>query len=265
MFIKKSLGQHFLRCRWVISALIETAGLTPEDIVLEIGPGTGTLTRALARRAKLVIAVEKDEQLADVLKNEFSKEKIDNVEIIPGDILKIFPQAINSHKLQDADYKLISNIPYYLTSRLLRVISEEEPRPKTIVLTIQKEVAERIVAKPPHMNLLALSVQAYGKPEIIKEVPASCFWPKPGVDSAIIKISDISDKFFQRNKIEPAVFYEILRMAFSKRRKMLVNSLGKAFGKEAIKKALKSAKMAETSRPEELYLKHWIKLILKLV
>lgn len=257
MYAKKTLGQHFLRCRWVVSTLIRAAELSKEDAVLEIGPGTGVLTRALAHHAGRVIAVEKDDRLAEELKKSLEEEGFSNVEIITGDVLRLLAKSdFTSHS-----YKVVANIPYYLTSRLLRLLLEEEPRPTTVVLTIQKEVAERIVAKPPNMSLLALSVQAYGKPEIVKEVPASCFWPKPKVDSAIIKISDISDTFFRKHKIEPAIFYEILRMAFGKKRKMLVNSLGKAFGKEEIKNALKSANISETARPEELSFIDWVKLI----
>lgn len=293
MYAKKSLGQHFLRCNWVVQTLVKAAEVGPQDIVLEIGPGTGVLTRELARRAKKVIAVEKDEGLIKELKKSLKNEGINNVAMVSGDILKkLTPNRVwfnnltqtrlgaagscgPSSKLLPNSYKLIANIPYYLTSRLLRLLLEKEPRPKIIVLTIQKEVAERICAKPPQMNLLALSVQAYGKPEIIKKVPASCFYPKPGVDSAIIKISDISDRFFtgfpevglpagsppSQRKIDQKEFFKIIRLAFSQKRKTLAHTLGKPFGRKAVEKALKKLKQPLTARPEELSPEEWTALI----
>lgn len=261
MFAKKSLGQHFLKCRWVVSTLIHAAELKPSDIVLEVGPGTGVLTRALAAQVKRVIAVEKDERLAEGLKSRLAQEEIENVEVVPEDILKKFLPLSTALGLKDAGYKLVSNIPYYLTSRLLRLLLETGPRPELIVLTIQKEVAQRITARPSKMNLLALSVQVYGKPEIIKEVPSSCFYPKPRVDSAIIKISDISDTIFKNWGVNPSVFYGILRLAFSKKRKMLLNSLGKPLGRETVEEALKKIKIPRTARPEELSLKNWCALV----
>lgn len=243
---KKSLGQHFLRCRWVISTLIHTAELNPSDTVLEIGPGKGTLTRALAKSAKRVIAVEKDERLAEELEKSLKQEGFSNIEIIKRDILILLKSDFNSI----FKWKVIGNIPYYLTSRLLRLLFEHKPLPKLIVLTVQKEVAQRICVKSPHMNLLALSVQAYGKPKIIKTVPPSCFSPKPKVDSAIIKISDISDKFFKDNKISETKFFEVLRTAFSQKRKQLGHTLG-----------LKKIDPLSAARPEELTLEQWAKLV----
>lgn len=256
---KKSLGQHFLRCNWVISTLIKTAEIGPEDTVLEIGPGTGILTRALAAHAKRIIAVEKDEKLAKELETDLHAKGISNTEIIKGDILSLFQAKPGTELLRsrlcsrlslEQKYKVVANIPYYLTSRLLRLLFENKPYPKLIVLTIQKEVAKRITAKPSKMNLLALSVQAYGNPEIIKTVPANCFYPKPKVDSAIIKISDISDLFFKENKITEQKFFGTLKTAFSQKRKQLSHTL-----------RLKKTDAAATLRPEELYLEDWIKII----
>jgi len=241
---KKSLGQHFLTCQWVVDTLIKSAELSLSDTVLEIGPGTGILTRALAQHSKKVIAIEKDEGLARQLKEKLALGGIKNVEVIAGDILKIFPEILPA-----VDFKIVANIPYYLTGRLLRLIFEKEPRPKTVVLTIQKEVALRITAQPPDMNLLALSVQAFGKPKIIKTIPKECFSPKPKVESAIISISDISDKFFISNHISPDLFFRVARTAFSKKRKMLRHTLG-AFNKTK-----------STARPQELSLEQWMRII----
>lgn len=256
---KKSLGQHFLKCNWVISTLIKSAQLKPTDIVVEIGPGGGILTRELVKHSKFVLAVEKDENLASLLENTLKKEAIFNVEIIKGDILKTFPDVYQT-KFGTETYKVVANIPYYLTSRLLRVFLEKGPQPSMIVLTIQKEVAKRIVAQPPKMNLLALSVQSFGKPQIIKNVPASCFWPKPKVDSAIIKITDISNDFFLKNAINDADFFKLTRMAFSQKRKMLVNSLAKSQPKKFTEQVLTRGVLSPKTRPEELTLAQWTKI-----
>ncbi|MBI2053660.1 MAG: ribosomal RNA small subunit methyltransferase A [Candidatus Sungbacteria bacterium] len=267
---KKSLGQNFLRCDWVVDEIIRAAELTTEDTVLEIGPGTGVLTRALAKKAGRVIAVEKDEHLASELRIFLKKEGVQNVEIITGDILKILPNLFSSYNpppttynLLPTIYKLVANIPYYLTGHLFRMIFEQEHLPKTIVLTIQKEVAERVASRPPHSNLLALSVQAFGTPEIIAVVPASCFFPQPKVDSAILKISDISGDFFRKNKVGKAVFFETARRGFSQKRKTLVNSLALLAGgdKSAIAQVLLAVGLDPRARPEELSLKQWTELI----
>ncbi|QQG44869.1 MAG: ribosomal RNA small subunit methyltransferase A [Candidatus Sungiibacteriota bacterium] len=242
MYAKKSLGQHFLRCRWVISTLVHAAELKSTDTVLEIGPGTGILTRALARRAKKVIAVEKDEKLAEELRIRLADGNIKNVTIISGDILKVLPRA----KL-GTGYKVAANIPYYLTSRLLRVLLEQKQQPSLMVLTVQKEVAQRITAKPPHMNLLALSVQAYGKPEIIKTVPASCFWPKPRVDSAVIKIRLKTKVAGNDTKLRG--LFTLARSAFGQKRKTLRRSLG-----------IKDPDI-RLKRPQELKLEDWFTLL----
>lgn len=251
---KKSLGQHFLTRAWVSDALIKTAGLTPQDTILEIGPGTGVLTRPLAAAAGQVIVVEKDERLAESLSDDLKQKGIRNVRIISGDILRVLTDLPRHDKI-------IANIPYYLTGRLLRMIFEQPHLPHVIVLTIQKEVAERIVAAPPHMNLLALSVQAFGAPEIIAAVPADCFSPKPKVDSAIIKISSVSLDFFKEHALEKEVFFNIARAAFGHKRKMLVNTLPITGAKEEIAQKLAALGLSPRARPEELSLQNWADLI----
>lgn len=256
---KKSLGQHFLRCKWVIDTLIAAADLSGADTVLEVGPGTGVLTKALAARAGKVIAVEKDDALADALQ----KKNIPKVEIVTGDILNIFQTKSGTHsRLSLENFKVVANIPYYLTSRLLRLLLEGEARPERIVLTIQKEVAESIVAKPPRMNLLALSVQVYGEPRLIKTVPASCFVPAPEVDSAIIAITDISDSFFRKNAVDAALFFKVARLAFGQKRKQLANPLAAiARGKQKGIAAITAAGLDPRVRPQELSLNEWATLV----
>ncbi len=262
MIVKKSLGQHFLRCDWVIDALIRSAEITKADTVLEIGPGTGILTRPLAATAGQVIAVEKDEALAIQTTAALQQESITNVTIIPADILSISQTKSGIYsRLSLGTYKVVANIPYYLTGRLIRLLLECPAKPSIIALTIQKEVAERIVAKPPHMNLLALGVQAFGVPRIIKVVPAACFSPQPKVDSAIILISDISDEFFVKNAIGQDTFFALARTAFNQKRKMLANSLASIVGsKEKSLALIRAAELSDTIRPEELSHDQWAAL-----
>lgn len=252
---KKSLGQNFLICPWVITAIIEAAELSSSDTVVEIGPGTGVLTRALAIHAKKVIAIEKDETLAETLRQHLRKEVITNAAILEGDALQNFPAS-------GKPYKVVANIPYYLTARLLRLLLENQKnKPSLIVFTIQKEVAERIVALPPHENLLGLSVQAYGTPTIIKTVPPSCFSPKPKVDSAIIKIADISDSFFTRNHLNSKKFFHIVRTGFSQKRKVLTNTLSGIVGKKkSVVSLLDLIGLDPRARPEQLSLQKWAEL-----
>jgi len=256
----KLLGQNFLISQDSLKKIIETAELSLDDTIIEVGAGDGTLTLAIAEKTKLVLAVEKDKKFASLLQKIIGERGIKNIIIINGDILKFSPEKF-AEKLKT--YKLIGNIPYYLTSRLLRkFLAEEKLKPKEIILTVQKEVAKRIVARPPHMNLLALSVQAYGKPEIIEKIPASAFWPKPKVDSAIIKISGISDDFFVKNKIEQKKIFSIIKTAFSQKRKTLANSLSKFYGdKKTSEEKIKKSGLAPSARPEELSLEGWMKLL----
>jgi 16S rRNA (adenine1518-N6/adenine1519-N6)-dimethyltransferase len=251
----KLLGQHFLTCEWVLPALAKAADLQPDDTILEIGPGTGILTRFLAARAKKVIAVEKDRTLSAALSKALVKEKVFNVDVMSEDILRYDLKTLPS------PYKVVANIPYYLTSRLIRILLEEEQKSKTIIFTIQKEVAERIIANPPDMNILALSVQAYGTPEIIADVPASCFSPQPKVDSAILKISDISEDFFTKSQIEPKDFFTLIKAGFSSRRKVLTTTLASFASKKELMHALNSIGHLPTIRPQELSLEEWAQLV----
>lgn len=257
----RTLGQNFLKCRWVVSTMIKSAELDPlKDIVLEVGPGTGILTRALAEKSCRVLAVEKDKKLAENLQ----KQDLVKVEIITGDILKTFSKLTKTYNLKSNSYKVVSNIPYYLTSRLLRILLEQGPQPSLIVLTIQKEVAKRICVKTGEMNLLSISVQTFGKPKVMKAVPAECFWPKPKIDSAILKISDISFDFFKKNGVLPKDFFFICRKGFSQPRKKLLNNLLPLFpgSKNELISGLQSIGLNPDKRPAELNPENWAKLTL---
>lgn len=240
---KKSLGQNFLANPRILDKIVQAAEISKEDIVLEVGPGTGNLTKKLAEKAKRVIAIEKDRRLIEELKKLFKESE--NVEIIEGDILKILPATLN---IQHSKYKIVANIPYYITSNFLRTIFEKWPKPKLIVLTIQKEVAQRIMAKPPKMNLLALSVQFYAEPKIIAYISKNNFRPRPKVDSAIIKLTPKGE--INKERVEAAL--KLAKKAFAGKRKQLKNTLGLEI--------LKKSDINLKTRPEELSLSDWLKI-----
>jgi 16S rRNA (adenine1518-N6/adenine1519-N6)-dimethyltransferase len=252
IFPKKWLGQNFLISKEVLKKIVEAAEISKKDKILEIGPGIGNLTIELAKRAKKVIAVEKDKRMIEILKENLKDFK--NVKIVQGDILKLEPR---SYTLKP--YKVVANIPYYLTSRLIRKFLETKNKPKSMVLMVQKEVAQRICAKPPRMNLLAVSVQFYAKPKIISFVPKDCFWPKPKVDSAILKISNLKT---QSPKLKE-LFFKIVKAGFSHPRKQLINNFSKGLKieKEKIKKWLLENKIKPEKRAESLSSEDWLNLV----
>jgi 16S rRNA (adenine1518-N6/adenine1519-N6)-dimethyltransferase len=213
----KGLGQNFLIDKNILNKIIEAAELKKDETVMEVGPGIGVLTQELARRTNKVIAIEKDETMIEILGETLSEFK--NVNVINEDVLKFKSPEVK-------DYKVVANIPYYLTSPLIRKFLEMNPQdggpPKEIILMIQKEVAQRICAKPPQMSLLAVSVQFYAKPEIISYVSKNCFLPAPKVDSAIIKITPNKNGGEQ---VSPDLFFKIVKAGFSSARKQLVNNL----------------------------------------
>ena len=259
----KIMGQNFLIDKFALSKIIKSADLTPKDIVLEIGPGIGTLTKELAKKAKRVIAIEKDNTMVEILKETLKDFK--NVNIIGSDILKInFQFSIfnfqSNHNFQlPKKYKVAANLPYYITSPVIRKFLEMENKPNVIVLMVQKEVAQRICSNPPDMSLLAVSVQFYTKPEIISYVSKKCFWPSPKVDSAIIKISNIKN---QKSKINVEKFFRIVRAGFSQPRKQLANNLSKSLGKDKnqINLWLQKNKINPEQRAETLSVSDWKKL-----
>jgi len=245
------LGQHFLKSEGIVNQIIKASELTKKDVVLEIGPGRGVLTKELIKKTEKVVAIEKDKKLFDFLQEKFKDTK--NLELVHGDILKIEHwKLIENYKLKIENFKVVANIPYYITSRFLRNFLESEKQPNLIVLMIQKEVAERIVAQPPHMSKLSVSVQAYGKPKIIEKVPKKYFSPRPKIDSAIIKIEKISKEFFSKDKLDEQKFFEMLQKGFSHKRKMLKNNL------KISEDILNQCDLSEKIRAQELSLKDWI-------
>ena len=250
---RKGLGQHFLVDESVLRLIIESAELSSTDVVVEIGPGLGVLTRELAERTGRVVAVELDDRLAAVLKESLAA--FDNVTIINGDILKIDP-AVLLREAGGPEYKVVANLPYYITSPVLRHFLEASTRPRTM----QKEVAEVIAAKPGRMSLLSVGVQLYGEPEIVGHVAAECFYPVPEVDSAILKISVSAEPGVAVS--DEAGFFSVVRAGFSASRKQLVNSLVRGLGlpRAEVLRMLEESEIEPRRRAETLSLEEWSRL-----
>jgi 16S rRNA (adenine1518-N6/adenine1519-N6)-dimethyltransferase len=238
----KHFGQNFLIDEGILNKIIEAADIQKNDTILEIGPGLGILTLELAKRAKQVIAIEKDKRMCEILSEMLDAGNVKNVEIVNENILKI-----TNNQFPMTNYKIVANIPYYLTSPLIRKFLETESRPEFMVLMIQKEVAQRICASPPKMSLLAVSVQFYADPEIISYVSKNSFYPVPKVDSAIIKIipKTIPD-------IDTEKFFKLVKTGFASKRKMLKNNLPKI--------DLEKLDLNPKVRAENLSTDDWIKI-----
>jgi len=263
---RKGLGQHFLIDEEVLKLITSAAGLTSTDVVMEIGPGLGVLTKELAGQSGWVITIELDSKLAAILKQTLAS--FNNVTIINEDILQIDPEALLQEQrarfpagiISPFSYKVVANLPYYITSPVLRHFLEASLKPQIIVVMVQKEVAEAIVAKPGQTSILSISVQFYGEPAIISYVPAQCFYPAPEVDSAILKIKLYSQPPVEVTDSES--FFELVRAGFSAPRKQIGNSL--ALGLELSKAEclflLGKASIVPQRRAETLTLDEWAKL-----
>ncbi len=248
---KKSLGQYWLHDVVALEAIAEAAEIKPSDTVLEIGPGLGTLTHHLVEQASHVVAVELDKALAQQLKKSFQGQA---VKVVQGDILKFDLGQL------PAAYKVVANIPYYLTSNLLRVLSESFNPPSLMVLLVQKEVAQRIAAKPGQMSLLAVSVQLYYSAELGIVVPAEKFRPAPKVDSQVVILRRHAKPLF--HDLDTQKFFQIVKAGFSQRRKKLRGSLaaGLAIPKEQADQQLKIAGIDGNLRAQNLSLQDWYDL-----
>jgi 16S rRNA (adenine1518-N6/adenine1519-N6)-dimethyltransferase len=247
----KSLGQNFLQDSSALEKVALAAEIQADDSVLEIGPGLGSLTRYLAVSAREVIALELDPDLIPPLRAVLTPHP--NVRVVQGDILKTTVSEI----INKPDYLVVANIPYYITSAIMRHLLESEPTPRRIVLTIQKEVAERICAMPGDLSLLALSVQVYGKPSIAAIIPASAFHPAPKVDSAILRVDIYPDPLIPREML-PA-FFKLTKAGFSQKRKTLRNSLsaGLHISTKESDVMLTSAGIDPMRRAETLSIEEW--------
>jgi len=250
---KKSLGQHWLRDLETLEAIADAADIKREDQVLEIGPGLGTLTEVLANREANILALEFDQDLIAKLEKKFSNTQ--HVKIEQGDV-----RTFNFSNMPKV-YKIVANIPYYLTSNLIRSISDTENPPHVSVLLIQKEVAERICAKPGQMGILSVTAQFYFECRLDIEVRADLFTPPPKVDSQVVVLSRRSQKMFD---VDEQKYFNLVKAGFSEKRKTLSNSLsgGLNRSKDEVKQLLKKANVLPTSRAQELSLQQWYDLYL---
>ncbi|NLN70958.1 MAG: ribosomal RNA small subunit methyltransferase A [Chloroflexi bacterium] len=249
---KKSLGQNFLADHNTLLKIVGDAQVAPSDHVLEIGAGLGNLTRILATHAEHVTAIEIDDHLYPALETVLTS--FDNVRLVKGDILTLPMESLFS----EDGYLVVANIPYYITSAVIRHLLEAVVKPQRIVLTMQREVAERILTRDEKMSLLSLSVQVYGKARIASHIPAGSFYPPPKVDSSVLVI-EVYDQP-QLSGAEIHQLFSLAHAAFNQKRKMLRNSLKPILG-ESLNTYLETAEIDSSHRPEDLSLEDWIRLV----
>ncbi len=253
--LKKSLGQNFMVDRGQLERIVAAATLTNDDVVLEVGPGAGSLTRHLAAAANDVVAVELDDRLLPVLDEmlaDYANTTVVHGDILNQDIAQLLPACDT--------YKCVANIPYYVTAPIIRHLLESNPRPSVLVLTMQYEVGQRIVAKPGNMSLLAAAVQFYGEPTLVGKIAPGAFWPPPKVSSAILRIDVPAEPLHQVTNVD--WFFKVLKAGFGKKRKQLINGLnqGLALPKPQIAACMAAANIDVKRRPETLAVAEWVVL-----
>jgi len=250
----KSFGQNFLVDRSVLQNIVEAAAIEPDDELLEVGSGTGVLTRELAKQARRVVAVELERDMLSLLKS--TTAAYPNVELVARNLLFLDPVEI----FAQAPYKLVANLPYYITAPTFRHFLESANPPRLIVVMVQAEVAQRIIAEPGSLSVLALSVQLYGQPRIIARVPARAFYPAPKVDSAILRV-DVNPQA-PLLPAERAKFFRLVHAGFSEKRKQLHNSLthGLHVKNEIVRSWLATAAIDVSRRAETLSIEEWLRL-----
>lgn len=257
---KKGLGQHFLIDERVLRRILSAAELDSRDIVVEVGAGLGTLTRELARRAGWVIAIEVDARLASALKEGLAP--LTNITIVNADVLETDPKTLIGVAKGgfEVQYKVVANLPYYIAAAVLRHFLEASLKPRLMVITVQKEVAQTMVAQPGGMSILSVSVQLYSKPSIVDYVPARSFYPAPKVDSAIVRIEPYDHPAVEVNDV--ARFFEVVRSGFSAPRKQLHNSLAQGLEILPQEAATLLARVGidQKRRPQTLSLEEWARV-----
>jgi len=283
--LKRSLGQNFLRDKRILKKIADFADIKKEDVVVEVGPGEGTLTELLLERAGKVVAIEKDERMVDLLQHKFEREIENNkLQIIEGDVLKLRAESLelrekekgskaSNPKLQAINYKLVGNIPYYITGALFKKALEAENQPKSITFVVQKEVAERIMARDRKESILSISIKVYGTPEYGGIIKAGSFHPKPKVDSAILAIRNISKIRFLRSDLKlqgpkgqtlgmEKKFFEILKSGFAHKRKLLIKNLADMsrlnLDTGQLRKSFEKCGISEKARAEDLKVEDWL-------
>jgi 16S rRNA (adenine1518-N6/adenine1519-N6)-dimethyltransferase len=259
----KRLGQNFLVDQTALQRIVAAAELAPGDVVLEVGAGLGTLTRRLAQEARHVVAVELDRRLMPVLESVLAG--LDNVTLVHGDILALDPAAlVGAAGVQppaaSMPYKVVANLPYYITSAVLRHLLEASFKPQRMVITVQREVAERIIAKPGRMSLLAVSVQFYGRPQRLFRIKPGGFYPSPGVESAVVRVDLHAAPPVPAE--DTAAFFRVVRAGFAQRRKQLRNGLaaGLKWTPEEVMAKLREVGVDPRQRPQELSLEEWARI-----
>lgn len=266
LFAKKSLGQHFLTSKHVLEQIIDAAHIQKGETILEIGPGTGILTERLLASDAKVIAVEKDDRAFALLQERYAREiEGGKLRLIHGDILDL-----KTEPFATGPYSIAANIPYYITGSILEKFLEHEPRPSRMVLLVQKEVAERIVARnengndePGKESILSISVKAFGTPKIIANVPKGAFAPPPTVDSAIISIENISDFRFREKNIDINAFFNVVKAGFAHKRKLLIRNLESVATPDDLRHIWTDFRLSEKIRAEDLSLDEWFKIAAK--
>jgi len=254
MRAKKSLGQNFLNSKTIAHEIVRSAELSGSDTVLEIGPGKGFLTAELLKTGAHIFAIEKDDRLIPFLQEKFAEEMTKGVfTLIHDDVTNFDPHA---YGLNDGAYKLIANIPYYLTGYIIRTFLETPHKPERMILMIQKEVADRIVARDKKESILSIAVKAYGTPRIVKKVPARYFTPAPNVDSAVLAIEHISNTHFTDRKLEK-LFFDIVKTGFAHKRKQLAGNLKELFG-NTTSTLLAQTGISPHARAEDITLEEWL-------
>ncbi|OQY48819.1 MAG: ribosomal RNA small subunit methyltransferase A [Anaerolineaceae bacterium 4572_78] len=255
---KKKWGQNFLADANHVQKIIDVADITSDDTILEIGAGLGTLTMPLTHHAKNVLALEVDPIMVNILQNELAN--ISNFHLMQADILKVEPSNLLQILIPDFsvadDYIVVANLPYYITSAIIRRLQESNHPPKKMVITVQKEVAQRITARPNDMSLLAVSVQFYGKPTLCHTIPAQAFIPLPNVTSAVLGIERHA---VLPITIESKLFFRVVKAGFSQKRKQLKNTLAGSFhvSSHEIANRMQSVGISPTRRPQTLSLEEW--------
>ncbi len=257
---RKGMGQHFLVNADILERIADAARLTPDDVVVEVGPGLGSLTAVLARRAGHVLAIELDRDLVAALHSILASYA--NVRVVQGDILDVsLPDELAATSAgDDPKYKVVANLPYYITTPVVRYFFGQCHRPSLLVVAVQEEVARRMTATPPNTNFLAVLVQFYGRPDIVAHIPAGAFYPRPKVDSAAVRIEVASRLPLPVHEIDG--FFAMISAGFSQPRKQVHNPLAQGLGvpREDILAALRGAGIDEKRRAETLSLEEWLRL-----
>ena len=258
---KKSLGQHFLNSDVVPKWMCDAAEITSADTVLEIGPGTGALTKELLQRGAKVIALEADARAIEVLEREYEHEiAAGNLVLIHTDVRSLELSTIP--KIADHAFKVVANIPYYLSGMLFRSFLESTIQPTDLVYLVQKEVAKRItcdISRGEKESLLSLSVKAYGTPTLVRTVTKGHFSPPPKVDSAVIAVRNISRDNFA--DVEESAFFEILHLGFGQKRKQLLGNLSKKYNRQKLTHIFSTLSLPVSTRAEDIPLEIWLRLV----